>query len=65
MYSKRENIEIIFYDKGNEVIKELFYLLTKRYQTGLEKSLTDSDFVFHCINLMHCISHKINLNRGS
>ena len=37
MHSKSDNIEIIIYDEADEAIQELFELLHKRYQTGLEK----------------------------
>ena len=34
MHSKSDDIEIMIYDKANEVIKELFESLLSRYQIG-------------------------------
>ena len=46
MHSKSGNTEIVTYDIGNEVIKELFESLLKGHQIGLETSMNGSDFVF-------------------
>ena len=64
MCSKSKNIEIIIYDKADEVSKELFELLLKRYQTGLVTSMKGSDFIFDCVHLLYYQCHKINLNCG-
>ena len=53
------NIEIIIYDKADEVIKELFELLLYRCQTGLEISIKGSDFIFNCVNLLYYEWYKI------
>ena len=64
MHSKSDNSEIIIYGKTDEVIKERFQSLLNRYQIGLETSMKGSDFIFHCINLLHYKCHKINLNHS-
>ena len=64
MCSKSKNIEIIIYDKADEVIKELSELLLKRYQLGLVTPMKGSDFIFGCVHLLYYQCHKINLNRG-
>ena len=35
------------------------------YQTGLQESMRESEFVFDCVNELHYKLHKVNLNRGS
>ena len=40
---------MIYDDKSDEVIEELFELLFNRYQTGLETSMKGSDFIFDCV----------------
>ena len=30
----------------------------------METSVKGIDFIFDCVNLLYCINHKINLNRG-
>ena len=51
MHSKSDNIEIMIYDKADEVIKELFESLLSRYQIGLETSIEGSDLIFDCVDL--------------
>ena len=46
MHSKNANIEIIIYDKADEVIQEIFEWLLSKYQIGLENVMKVSDFVF-------------------
>ena len=46
MYSKGHKIEIIIYDKVNEVIKKHFESILYRYQTGLKILMKGSDFIF-------------------
>ena len=64
MHSKSDNIEIMINDKANEVIEELLQSLHDRYQTRLETSIKDSEFVFDCVHLLYYKFHKLNLNRG-
>ena len=51
MHSKGGNIEIMIYDKGDEVIEELFESLFNTYQIGFKTSVKSSDFIFDCVNL--------------
>ena len=55
MLSKSDNIEITINDKGDEVIQELFESILSRYQTGLEESMKESDFVFDYIDFLFYI----------
>ena len=48
MYTKSDNIEIRIGDDINDVIKELFKLLLKRYQENLQ----GSEFGFDGVNLL-------------
>ena len=36
MHSKGDSIEIMIYDKADEVIEEFYELILSRYQTGLK-----------------------------
>ena len=64
MHSKSYNIEIMINDKVEDVIEEIFQVLLSRYQTGLETSTKDSDFIFDCIHLLYYKCRKINTNRA-
>ena len=61
MNSKKDNIEIIIYDKAVENIEKPFELLLNRYQIRLETLMRGSYFIFDQINLLHYKCHKINL----
>ena len=50
-------------DEADEVIKELFDSLKKRYQNNLE-SFKGSQFVFDYVQSLYFKCHKINLNCG-
>ena len=47
-----------------EIITELFDSFLSRYQIGLETQMTDSNFIFACVNLLYYKCHKINFKRG-
>ena len=51
-------------DEADEVIKELFESLKKRYQNKLEESMKGSGFVFNYVHLLNYKCHEINSNCG-
>ena len=63
MHSKSDNIEIVIYEKGNEVVKERFESPISRYQIGLETSGKDGDSIFAWVHLLYWECHKVYLNR--
>ena len=64
MHLKSDDIEVMAYDKSDEVIEELFESLFCRYQSELETLMKVSNFIFDSVYLLHYICHKINLKRG-
>ena len=64
MHSKSDNYEIIIGDDTNEIIKNLFNSILKRYQGGLHISMRGSEFVFDHIESMNYIFHMIDLKRA-
>ena len=62
-HSNNDNIDIMIYDKADEVTEEIFELLLNRYQIGLETSMKASDFIFDYVNQLKYKCHKINLER--
>ena len=64
MYTKSDNIEIRIGDDINDVIKEPFKSLLKRYQENLQEKMRGSEFGFDGVNLFYYDSNKISLNRG-
>ena len=62
---KSDNIEIRIGDDINDVIKELFKSLLKRYQANLQEKMRGSEFGFDGVNLLYYDFNKIRLNRGA
>ena len=64
MFSKSDNYEIMMGVDVNEIIKNLFNSLLKRYQGVLQESMRGSDFVFDYIESMNYIFRKVDLKRS-
>ena len=60
MHSKSDKIEIMMYDKADEIIEELYDSHKNRYQNNLE-SMKGSKFVFDYVQLLYYKCHKIQL----
>ena len=45
-----DNVEIVIYNKADELVKAHFESLLSKHQIGLEKSIK-GDFIFDCVNL--------------
>ena len=64
MYSKSDNIETMMTGNTNEIIKNLFDSLLKRYQEGLQVWMRGSEFVFDYVESLNYIFHKEDLKRS-
>ena len=69
MYLKSHKKEIMINGIADERIEKSFkfkqfLVLLNRYWNDLETSMTGSDFIFDCINLLYYKCHKINASRG-
>ena len=64
MHLKSGNTKFMTYDNVNFFVDELFESLLSRYQSGLETSMRESDFIFDSVQLLYCKCHKINFKRG-
>ena len=59
MYRKSDNFEIIMGATTNEIIRNIFNSLLRRYQGGLQESMRGSDFVFDYFESLNYIFHKV------
>ena len=59
MDSKSDKIEVMVYDKANEVIDKNFESLFNRYYIGLQTAIRGGDFTIDCINLLRYKSYKM------
>ena len=64
MYSKSDNFEIMMGDNTNEIIRNLFNYILRRYQGGLHESMRGSEFVFDYVESLNYIFHKVDLKRS-
>ena len=64
MYSKSDNFEIIRGSKTNEIIRDLFNSILRRYQGGLQESMRGTEFVFDYVEFLNYIFHKVDLKRS-
>ena len=64
MHSKSDNIEIMIGNETDEIMKERFDSLIKKYQKGLEELMKGSEFVFASVDSLHYKYYEIILNRG-
>ena len=51
--NESENIEITIGEDTDEIIQELFDLLSHSYQASLEQSMKDRNFVFDYVDVLH------------
>ena len=64
MYSKSDNFEIMMGGNTNEIIRNLFNSILRRYQGGLHESIIGSEFVFDYVESLNYIFHKVDLKRS-
>ena len=48
----------------NEIIRDLFNSILRRYQRGLQESMRGSEFVFDYVEYLNYIFHKVDLKRS-
>ena len=64
MYSKSNNIETMMGSNTNEIIKNLFNSLLRRYHELLQVSMRRSEFVFDYVESLNYVFYKIDLKRS-
>ena len=63
IHRKSDNLKIMIGGDTNEIIKNLFNSLLKRYQEGLYVSMRGRKFVFDYVESLNYVFHKIDLKR--
>ena len=64
MYSKSDNFEVMMGGNTNEIIRNVFNSISRRYQGGLHESMRGSEFVFDYVESLNYIFHKVDLKRS-
>ena len=64
MYTRSDNIEIMFGDDNDDIIEQLFESLLKKYEENLQNKMRGSEFKFDGINFLYYDFNKTSINRG-
>ena len=63
MYTKSDNIEIMFGDDSDDIIEQLFDSLLKKYEENVQNKMRGSEFEFDGINFLYYDFNKTSINR--
>ena len=64
MYTRSDNIEIMFGDDNDDIIEQLFESLLKKYEENLQNKMRGSEFEFDDVNFLFYDFNKTSINRG-
>ena len=64
MYTRSDNIEIMFDDDNHDIIEQLFESLLQKYEENLQNKMRRSEFEFDGVNFLYYDFNKTSINRG-
>ena len=64
MYTRSDNIEIMFGDDNDDIIEQLFESLLQKYEENLQNKMRGSEFEFDGVNFLYYDFNKTSINRG-
>ena len=64
MYTRSDNIEIMFGDNNDDIIEQLFESLLKKYAENLQNKMRGSEFEFDGFNFLYYDFNKTSINRS-
>ena len=64
IYTRSDNVEIMFGDDNDDIIEQLFESLLKKYEENLQNKMRRSEFKFDGINFLYYDFNKTSINRG-
>ena len=64
MYTRSDNVEIMFGDHNDDIIEQLFESLLQKYEENLQNKMKGSDFEFDGVNFLYYDFNKMSINRG-
>ena len=64
MYTRSDNIEIMFGDDIDDIIEQLFQSLLQKYEEILQNKMKGSEFEFDGVNFLYYDFNKTTINRG-
>ena len=63
IYTRSDNIEIIFGDDNDDIIEQLFESLLKKYEENLQNKMRGSEFEFDGVNFLYYDFNKTSIKR--
>ena len=64
MYTRSNNIEIMFGDDNDDIIEQLFESLLKKYEENSQNKMRGSELEFDGVNFLYYDFNKTSINRG-
>ena len=64
MYTRSDNVEIMFGDDHDDIIEQPFESLLQKYEENLQNKMKGSDFEFDGGNFLYYDFNKTSINRG-
>ena len=64
MYTRSDNIKIMFGDDNYDIIEQLFESFFKKYEENLQNKMRGSEFEFDGANFLYYDFNKTSINRG-
>ena len=64
MYTRSDNIEIMFGDDNDDIIERLLESLLKKYEENLQNKMRGSEFEFDDVNFLYYDFNKTSINRS-
>ena len=64
MYTRSDNVEIMFGDGNDDIIEQLFESLLQKYEENLQNKTKGSDFEFDSVSFLYYDFNKTSINRG-
>ena len=64
MYTRSNNIEIMFGDDNDDITEQLFESLLKKYEENLQNKMRGSEFEFDGVNVLYYDFNKTIINTG-
>ena len=64
MYTRSDNVEIMFGDDNDNIIEQLFESILQKYEESLQNKMRGSEFEFDGVNFLYYDFNKTSINRG-
>ena len=61
MYTRSDNVEIMFGNDNDDIIEQLFESLLEKYEENLQNKMKESDFEFDGVNFLHYYFNKTSI----